>query len=305
MTRVINGVPVPVMILGDPAYPMLPWLMKRYADNGHLNRRETNFNFRLSSARMTVECAFGRLKGCWRCLAKGLDVDISRAPNIVISMLCAAQHLRDNNREEFDQAWFMPDEEVPQAPVVHGEARTHASAAAIVDDVLEELGDVPWPCESVAACWKAFQRDTSILAFYERYFDDPHRRQAAMRIYDTSTSPVPGRSTSTSPVPRRSTSTSPVPERSTSTSPVPERRDVVAGDAIGAASTRQKQEGGMLCRRAIITRNRIVKNSTSLHDIWQATGSELESDSEKANMQVNREDDSWDDFGYCTPDDVL
>ncbi|XP_019626781.1 PREDICTED: protein ALP1-like [Branchiostoma belcheri] len=132
MTRVINGVPVPVMILGDPAYPLLPWLMKGYADNGHLSRRKTNFNFRLSSARMTVECAFGRLKGRWRCLAKSLDVDISKVPNIV-SACCVLHNILEMNREEFDQAWFMPDEEVPQAPVVHGEARTHAVRDALAD----------------------------------------------------------------------------------------------------------------------------------------------------------------------------
>ncbi|KAI8502485.1 hypothetical protein Bbelb_200730 [Branchiostoma belcheri] len=109
MTRVINGVPVPVMILGDPAIPLAALVNEGgYADNGFLSRRKTNFNYRLSRARMTVECAFGSLKGRWRCVSKGFDVEISRVPNIV-SACCVLHSILEINREEFDQAWFMPD----------------------------------------------------------------------------------------------------------------------------------------------------------------------------------------------------
>ena len=66
----INNVDVPVMVLGDAAYAMLPWIMKPYSDTGTLNRKQRHFNYRLSRARMVVECAFGRLKGRWRCLLK-------------------------------------------------------------------------------------------------------------------------------------------------------------------------------------------------------------------------------------------
>ena len=67
----ISGKDVPLVILGDPAYPLLPWLMKAYSDNGQLTQQQKTFNYRLSYARVVVECAYGRLKGRWRCLQKG------------------------------------------------------------------------------------------------------------------------------------------------------------------------------------------------------------------------------------------
>ena len=81
--RRINNVDVPVMILGDAAYPMLPWIMKPYPGTGTLSRKQRHFNYRLSRARMVVECAFGRLKGRWRCLLKRNDCELIFVSTIV------------------------------------------------------------------------------------------------------------------------------------------------------------------------------------------------------------------------------
>ena len=68
--REINGTSVPLVILGDPAYPLLQWVMKPYTDNGRLSRQQSTFNYKLSRARAVTENAFRRLKGCWKCLVK-------------------------------------------------------------------------------------------------------------------------------------------------------------------------------------------------------------------------------------------
>ena len=58
----VEDVSVPLLILGDPAYPLLPWIMKPYTDTGRLSRQQSVFNYRLSRARVVTEDAFGRLK---------------------------------------------------------------------------------------------------------------------------------------------------------------------------------------------------------------------------------------------------
>ena len=50
-----NGINVPLLVLGDPANPLLPWLMKPYPDIGNLSRAQQHYNYRQSRARMVVE----------------------------------------------------------------------------------------------------------------------------------------------------------------------------------------------------------------------------------------------------------
>lgn len=88
--KVINGVKVPLVILGDPAYPLKTWLMKPYLDNPGITVKERLFNYRQSRARMVVENAFGHLKGRWRCLLKQMDMQVCNVTNVVAS--CVVLH---------------------------------------------------------------------------------------------------------------------------------------------------------------------------------------------------------------------
>ena len=88
--RTIGGVSVPLVILGDAVYLLLPWLMKPYLENASTTRQQHNYNYRHSRARMIVENAFGHLKGRWRCLLKRIDSPVLNVSNIVAS--CTVLH---------------------------------------------------------------------------------------------------------------------------------------------------------------------------------------------------------------------
>ena len=91
MKRVINGVEIPLLILGDPAYPLFPWMMKPFADNGHLTADEHHYNYPQSRERMVVENTFGHLKGWWCLLLKRMDYfDIQHTTNAIAS--CVVLH---------------------------------------------------------------------------------------------------------------------------------------------------------------------------------------------------------------------
>lgn len=81
---------MPLFLLGDSAYLLLTWLMKPYPEGGGVTPRQLNFNHQLSQACVSVECAFGLLKGRWLCLLKECDAHINFGKPHGVCLLCVA-----------------------------------------------------------------------------------------------------------------------------------------------------------------------------------------------------------------------
>ncbi|XP_062509676.1 uncharacterized protein LOC134185812 [Corticium candelabrum] len=99
-TVVCNGSRIPVLILGDPAYPLKRWLMKAYPESANMRESEKSSNYKLSCARIAVERAFGLLKEqcvetvCFNFLGNFvLLVCIVRFFHLLSALLSLCQHL--------------------------------------------------------------------------------------------------------------------------------------------------------------------------------------------------------------------
>lgn len=77
-------------LIGDSAYTLTNHLLVPYKDNGRLNDRQKIYNEKLSKNRVSIEHAFGLLKGRFRCLQNLQVYKTEYIPKIILA--CCILH---------------------------------------------------------------------------------------------------------------------------------------------------------------------------------------------------------------------
>ena len=140
MKKKILGVDIRPVILGDPAYPHLVWLMKAYPENINTPKWQRHFNYRLSHARMTVENTFGRWKGAdLEDLARGLTWRLNQLPTLL------QLHVLFTTSVNFFQEWLEVCNNIVQPenlPLPNEDVETQCeSDATVVRDTLAQYSE--------------------------------------------------------------------------------------------------------------------------------------------------------------------
>uniref|UniRef100_A0A8C1VZS8 DDE Tnp4 domain-containing protein n=1 Tax=Cyprinus carpio TaxID=7962 RepID=A0A8C1VZS8_CYPCA len=99
--------PLPYTMVGDAAFPLKTYLMRPFPGN-RIPRWRQMFNYRLSQARMVVECAFGILSSRWRVLHTRINVKPDNADSIVTAA-CILHNFLTNPSD--NQRWLDEAEE--------------------------------------------------------------------------------------------------------------------------------------------------------------------------------------------------
>lgn len=97
--------PVSPFLLGDNAYPLLPWLITPYpVSNTSQATAEGSFNVYAAKGRGCLAKAFERLLGRWKVLNRGTHIDVNFIPDVVITC-CILHNIVERLHSPYVESW--------------------------------------------------------------------------------------------------------------------------------------------------------------------------------------------------------
>lgn len=122
-----NILPEKYHLLGDTAYPLDTFVMFPYKDNGHLTASQKQFNKRLSSSRVVIEQAFGRLKEVFRRL-KYLNISKIENFKYITLAACILHNFSIKHNVSFEIDDHLEDDDNPNGDYLENGARQNVLA---------------------------------------------------------------------------------------------------------------------------------------------------------------------------------
>lgn len=101
----INGIQVPVYILGDSAFRFSTTLMKPYSYTTALTEEQKFFNYKISKCSKVVDNAFAHLKARFCRLVKGIDNRCGSAP-VIIRACCVLHNFLIERSDYINPVWL-------------------------------------------------------------------------------------------------------------------------------------------------------------------------------------------------------
>ncbi|XP_058062693.1 uncharacterized protein LOC131212730 [Anopheles bellator] len=103
-SQVINENVLQAYIVGEPSYPLLPWLVHGYI-NTPLSQEEETFNEHLAKARRVVDDSFNRLRARFKILQKKIDIDVNFVPQILLTC-CILHNIIEKRKLPMKDEWL-------------------------------------------------------------------------------------------------------------------------------------------------------------------------------------------------------
>nr|XP_025037166.1 protein ALP1-like isoform X2 [Pelodiscus sinensis] len=136
----VGDVPMSTCVVGDLAYPLLPWLMRPYT--GWLDHNRAQFNDRLNRAHNQVECTFRHLKARFYCLLTRLEMSERNVPE-VMATCCVLHNLVEWSGEAFLPAWMAGEGQAFEQPRTAAIHQAHHDGVHIREALMEMFSQAP------------------------------------------------------------------------------------------------------------------------------------------------------------------